>query len=477
MRTENGPVVSAPAFTILLSICVSISLFFYLPLLAVLLISFFAASGWMLVGTQKITSNFMRVFFLILLFCVIFSGMSLTHLAKTSDVPSTVETEGKILMVREWGRRNAALIKTGYGRLVAYMARRGDLQEGAAVRLRGATFDFQRAEEKGGFDEFLYWRAKGAHKKIVVLEIETLSPPSGIYRWRIFLEKRIRDVLPERTAAYMLALTVGVRDRALSDLHTRAGTVHLLAVSGFHVGIVAAFAAFFLRRGLVRIIGTSVVVWLYVLFAGAPVGGVRAALMIQICLLAGLFGKPASAFNGVSAAGVLMLLYNPWTYFDVGWRLSILAALFLTALFSFAKENKLALLLASPLVWIVTAGQASLAFGEIPLAGLFINALAVPIFSFLFPLIFLLSLPALLCLPFAELCSGLSEYLLEAWEIFSEIFVQLIPIILKHAPLFSWLSCLLFAAVVLRASGYTRTRSAAVLFLSPFPLLFILRLL
>ena len=150
--------------------------------------------------------------------------------------------------------------------MVAYSHPSAAPDEGSGVSLRGAVFDFKRADKKDGFDEYLYWRSKGAVKKIILLDLEVTSPPSGIYRWRNFLERKIDEDLPELMSGYMLALTLGIRDKKLTESHREAGTVHLLAVSGFHVGILAAFAGLLLKRGKLKIVLISLLVWSFWVF-------------------------------------------------------------------------------------------------------------------------------------------------------------------------------------------------------------------
>ena len=65
------------------------------------------------------------------------------------------------------------------------------------------------------------------------------SPPAGIHRWRNFLKAKIED--PFRSHVGYAGADLGIRDRH-SERHREAGTVHLLAVSGFHVGILAVMA-------------------------------------------------------------------------------------------------------------------------------------------------------------------------------------------------------------------------------------------
>ena len=75
--------------------------------------------------------------------------------------------------------------------------------------------------------------------------------------------------------------------------------------------------------------------------------------MAQICIAAEALGRPHSSFNNVSAAACLMLLYNPWSFFDVGWRLSVLAALFITAGVRLVGRGFAGAAALSVLVWFV----------------------------------------------------------------------------------------------------------------------------
>ena len=302
-----------------------------------------------------------------------------------------------------------------------------NIAEGSLVRVRGAVFDLAAAKKERGFNEFLFWRARGAQKKLVTFAIKATEPPSGLPKWRIALSKRINAVLPERMAGYMLALTVGARDEKLTETHRSTGTLHLLAVSGFHVAIAAGLAMLFFRRGILRIVGVSVAVWSYVLFAGAPAGGLRAALMLQIFLLGLAVGRPSNGFNSVSAAGVLLLIWNPWYLFDVGWQLSMSAALFISAAASLAKNTWRSAAAVSMLVWLVTAPIVAYYFDKLPLAGLFVNVLAVPLFSVIFPAVLICSAPLLLGFCWFSFAAVVCEYFLESWDIFAEIISGLLP--------------------------------------------------
>lgn len=469
-RNEN-PAALAPAFVILLGGCAAIyagSL--GVPPLASAAAGVLVSAAWALTGTACVVPRWGSVLVLILALTLAFSAVSLFRMNRMKYVPSTISGEARVLLDRDWGKKRALLLETRHGRLAAYAQRVGAPRAGSLVRVRGAVFDLNRAGQDGGFDEFLFWRAKGAAKKVVLLECQELEKPKGIYRLRHFISARIKETLPERAAGYMLALVTGERTAELTALHKNAGTLHILAVSGFHVAMLAGLAGRVLRRGWVKVLTLSLLVWFYVLLAGAPPGGTRAALMLQIWLLSLPLGRPSSAFNSVSVAGIVLLLWEPWSFFDAGWRLSMLAALFLTASPRLPGRGWAAAVL-SPLVWLVTAPQSAIIFGGVPLAGLFINSAAVPFFSAIFPLVLFLSLPSLAGASWGTAPASVAEVALAAWELFSNAVSALISAKIGYTyPLFA-LSAFIFCAAAMRASGFSKNKIALCAIILPLYLL------
>jgi len=473
VNRRNGPLSYAPAFAVLLGITFSLYASYsgFSPVISAV-ISVLIVSSWVFIGTFVPTECWVTTFVLILLMTFGISLWLNNRISFEPQVPSTIETEGKVVRNSQWGSRRVLLISTVYGKMVAYAHPSSAPDEGSKVILRGATFDFKRADRKSSFDENLYWKSKGAVKKVVLLDLHVTAPPDGIYRWRNFLERKISEDLPELMSGYMLALTLGIRDKKLSEKHRDAGTVHLLAVSGFHVGILAAMAGLFLKRGRLRIVLISLLVWSYVSLAGFPSGGVRAAIMLQVYLLGLFLGKPSSLYNSVSVAGIIMLLFNPWTFHDIGWRLSMLAALSLSASAGIFKDNKARILAGSAVVWYVTSPLIAFAFGKVPVVGLVINIVAIPLFALIFPVVFLCSLPAFLGLPFSGEIADVCEYFLESWDIFSGKLVEIMPWnVVPTFPLIVF-SMVLFFAAASYASGMSFKRIPAAVFM--FPLLVLL---
>ncbi|MCA9101893.1 MAG: DNA internalization-related competence protein ComEC/Rec2 [Planctomycetales bacterium] len=146
----------------------------------------------------------------------------------------------------------------------------------------------------------------------------------------------VRDLaryLDERQATLAAALVLGRRD-ALDDdtidAFRATGTLHLLAISGMHVGILAGVWFLLLRLGLLpRGMALAAVVALTCLYAALTGGNppvIRAAVMIAMLCGALALGRRRIGFNVLAAAVLVLLALNPTDLFETGPQLSVLAS-------------------------------------------------------------------------------------------------------------------------------------------------------
>lgn len=150
---------------------------------------------------------------------------------------------------------------------------------------------------------------------------------------RMALLHRMQDgpLAPEQTAmaaALTLGWRAGIPDSTYADFRD-AGVAHLLAVSGLHVGLVAAMVGAVLfwvgreRRGrLVRGSVQLVAVWLFALVTGLAPSTTRAALMFSLFIVSDITGRRTPRLNLLATAAVITLGLKPTLLFDVGWQLS-----------------------------------------------------------------------------------------------------------------------------------------------------------
>jgi competence protein ComEC len=128
------------------------------------------------------------------------------------------------------------------------------------------------------------------------------------------------------------AILLGARER-LSDNDVEpfflTGTIHLLVVSGLHVGILAMGLYAALRIGLLpRRTALSLIMAVvigYAVVTGAQPSVVRAAVLVILMCVAAWIGRRGVAFNSLAAAALVILAINPAELFQTGTQLSFLA--------------------------------------------------------------------------------------------------------------------------------------------------------
>ena len=176
----------------------------------------------------------------------------------------------------------------------------------------------------------------GAWKKTENRSGLTLKQKALKVRERIVEEYRTWGLSDERLAI-LSALTIGHKAELSEDLRERfsvAGISHVLALSGLHIGIIWMIVGFLLRplegnplgRWLKWGISTTML-WCFAFVAGLEASVVRAVLMCMLMELGRVSGGKALSLNTWGVAGFLMLLYNPFYLFDVGFQLSFVAVL------------------------------------------------------------------------------------------------------------------------------------------------------
>ncbi|MDR1379360.1 MAG: ComEC/Rec2 family competence protein [Synergistaceae bacterium] len=359
-------------------------------------------------------------------------------LTRSPVLPRFVVTTGIVVESRPWGRLQAVTVKTHQGGFVLKLPF-ATVVEGDRVRVEGTPKLFRSTSSGSDFREDRFWRARGMMAQLTSAKVESLSgaiPGFGLrfsaeallQRWRYGLYRALALRLPHLTAAYLNASWTGKRDEGLNAAHRVWGTSHLLAVSGFHVGILVAAASYFFKRGKRRFLGLSLLLWLYILLTGASASAARAGLMIQVALLGELAGRPGSAINSVSLAAVLLLLRSPFWFWDIGWRLSVLAAVTIAAAAErLSSDDGLLWLGVSPLIWIVTFPQVSWTFGASPWVGVLINLAAPAFFSFALTVASIIALMCLFGIPGAAFGAGILEGAFALWGIIADGAARLIP--------------------------------------------------
>jgi len=125
-------------------------------------------------------------------------------------------------------------------------------------------------------------------------------------------------------------------DPSLREAFGISGTAHLLAISGFHVGVVAGLLLTLLRiLGLPprrATVGAALGSWIYVLGIGAPDAALRAACLLSLLAASRIRGVPVVSVGALSTAFVGLLLLDPLALASIGFQLSFAGTLGLVVL-------------------------------------------------------------------------------------------------------------------------------------------------
>lgn len=226
-----------------------------------------------------------------------------------------------------------------------------------------------------------------------------LAAGHGVIAWREAMAARIKAGTPEEGARFVAALAIG-DTRGLSDADWQAlratGLTHLIAISGFHVGMVGLaaaglmFAVCWLLPGLTRywprrvwmLLASSVGAFAYLLASGASLPTVRTVLMIVFVAGAMLLRRQTSIAQSVALALAVMLLLEPLSILQPGFWLSFGGVVWLAWVLQSAKSGHIRqFLLAQAVATLGLLPLTAVFFAQASIAGPLANLLAVPWWS------------------------------------------------------------------------------------------------
>ncbi|WP_372775217.1 ComEC/Rec2 family competence protein [Mangrovibacterium sp.] len=221
----------------------------------------------------------------------------------------------------------------------------GNLQVGDQLFCKGRL---NRVENRGNPFEFDY-KAYLEQQSIFYscyLKTENITIAGGSpFSIRLAAEKfrnkllaQLRSQLPGSESFQVIsALTLGYRKELMPETRaffTTTGAMHVLAVSGLHVGLIFMFLlrlSLFLkhiRKGkLIRFILIATFLWLYALITGFSPSVQRATTMFTFLLIAESTNRTNSIYNSIAASAFALILINPDILFAVGFQLSYAAVL------------------------------------------------------------------------------------------------------------------------------------------------------
>ena len=265
------------------------------------------------------------------------------------------------------------------------------LEAGSVLRVEGRWIPDPRP---GG------WRARGVLVVAEWVPVPEVSGPTVRERLRTWLARRSRELYGAR-AGTVEALVVNRRAAMPSELrerYARAGLVHILSISGFHVGVIVGWLALLL--GLANVPPGRRQLWAaagalpYVAFLDWPAPATRAVLLATVAAIERARQRKVQPVSLLGFTCLLVLLLDPWALADPGAWLSALA---LWGAMTFARWSDRALgpgwhwrtLFGSLGATLATAPLTAALFGTVSVAGIGLNFAAIPLAALAVPGLFL----------------------------------------------------------------------------------------
>ena len=218
-----------------------------------------------------------------------------------------------------------------------------DLRVGDNLNVSGTLEHMPGPRNPGEFDYGRYLALNGVQGIVIVRDSAGIRPadgPSSTSIQTIFgrAQKEIYNTLdrfhPPEQASFLKGIVFGYRADISVDIKQSfvdTGTIHILAVSGSNVLVVALIMyslASLLRLPRRWITAVTILGLLfYMVITGLSPSVIRATIMAAAILIGTLFERKTDVYNSLAAAALVMLLWDPLYLLDVGFQLSFAAVL------------------------------------------------------------------------------------------------------------------------------------------------------
>ena len=218
------------------------------------------------------------------------------------------------------------------------------LTYGDSVLVSGSFYEVPGPDNPFEFDYKKYLAQKNIYSHAFIksnhIKILGSSPPNPVLGFAYKLRSRAasiidKNIVSPRENGIAKALLIGIKDHLDNDIrrsYASAGAMHVLAVSGLHVGIVYMFLQFLfghLKSTAAgrKIFGISsiIIIWLYATIAGLSPSVLRAATMFSIVTVSQMRSIEGNIYNTLGFSAFILLLFDPYLIYSVGFQLSFVA--------------------------------------------------------------------------------------------------------------------------------------------------------
>ena len=235
------------------------------------------------------------------------------------------------------------------GKLVLYFSKDSfpqQMAEGSVIALNKPLQEIKNSDNPGSFDYKRYCLFQQITHQVYLKQgmYVVLNEKNESFSGRLIntIRKKVLSILTiyipgEKEKGLAEALLIGYKDdldKTLVQSYSNTGVVHIIAISGLHLGLIYWLLLQLLkplqRKKYTKWLKPLLVIaglWLFSLLAGAQPSVLRSAVMFTCLALAESIDRRSSIYNSLAASAFILLCYNPYWLWDVGFQLSYAAVL------------------------------------------------------------------------------------------------------------------------------------------------------
>ena len=310
------------------------------------------------------------------------------YVARVYDCPTERENSLKVILDLDSQYSDSSELRMVSGKVMAYFQKSDaamQLRYGDLIAFPLPIGEVSAPKNPEEFDYRDYLFRKGITGQIylkaddwVDLEANKANPLYAFsYRFRdVLLCSLQRCGLDGDEFGVAAAILLGYDDSLPAEVrqnYVAAGSMHILCVSGMHVGIIYLLASLLLsflnrkkwQKTLKQLLLLALI-WFYAMIAGLSPSIMRSALMISFVVFGELLHRKGFAINSIAASALVLLCINPNNLFEIGFLLSYVAVVGIVLLQKpiygwFCFKNKLL-----DKVWEITAVALAAQFATMP---------------------------------------------------------------------------------------------------------------
>lgn len=256
----------------------------------------------------------------------------------------------------------------------------------------------------------------------------------------VYVRNKIKSIIGNLIAppydSILIGMLLGEKtylSSEVKDVFIESGIMHILAISGLHIGIIA-FALFVFLNFLhipkrVKIISIIAILILYASITGFRPSVVRASIMFSLLIIGKLINRRRNLYTSLSLAALIILLINPLILYDAGFLLSFVVTFFIIYLSPIFQElfSGIADWIRRPLsvslaAWLGIFPLSTYFFYKVSLIAIISNIVIVPLAGIAVILGFIIFFIGLISIPLANLIANLNYYVLMLITLLAKLF-------------------------------------------------------